>query len=257
MSSLFDTAAFNQSLFFPRRDVSPTPAGARDLRVEVGPGVGLHLRVHGAPGAHAMVLLFHGNGEVVADYDDAGAQYAELGVALAVVDYRGYGASDWVPTLRTALADAHAVRAAAQTAAGALPVVVMGRSLGSACAAELCDGAPATSPGFIFESAIADVYGTIRRRGIHLAGPLPEADLAVFDPLRKYARCAARALVLHGERDAIIPAREAELTYATLQSAEKTLAFVPDRGHNDLSQGFVYWEELDGFLAPRDGTLRP
>ena len=119
--------------------------------------------------------------------------------------------------------------------------------------AELCDGAPATSPGFIFESAIADVYGTIRRRGIHLAGPLPEADLAVFDPLRKYARCAARALVLHGERDAIIPAREAEQTYASLQSAEKTLAYVPDRGHNDLSQGFVYWEEMDCFLAPRRG----
>ena len=242
MPSLFDSPAFNQSLFYPRRDVSRAPDGARDLRVAVAPGVGLHLRIHHAPGAHAMVLLFHGNGEVVADYDATAGQCAELGVALAVVDYRGYGASDGVPTLRHALTDAHA---------GALPVVVMGRSLGSACAAELCQDAPASSPGFIFESGIADVYGTIRRRGLHLTAPLPEEDLAVFDPLRKFARCEARALVLHGEEDTIIPASEARLTFATLKSADKTLALVPHRGHNDLSQGFVYWEEFDGFLAPR------
>ena len=95
------------------------------------------------------------------------------------------------------------------------------------------------------------MYGTVRRRGVHLAGPLAEDDLAAFDPLRKYARCDARALVLHGERDTLIPAREAELTYATLKTAEKTLAFVPDRGHNDLSLGPAYWEALGRFLAPR------
>jgi len=251
VSSLFDSAEFNRSLFFPRRDVSRAPEGARDLRVEVAPGVSLHLRVHRAPGAHAMVLLFHGNGEVVADYDAVGSNYAELDIALAVVDYRGYGASDGVPTLRTCLTDAYPVLAAALAAAGEVPVVVMGRSLGSACAAELCQDAPASSPGFIFESGIADVHGLIRRRGIHLDGPLPEQDLADFDPLRKFARCEARALVLHGERDTLIPPSEAELTYATLKSADKTLALVPGRGHNDLSQGFVYWEELDTFLAPR------
>lgn len=253
MPSILDSAAFNQSLFFPRRDVSRAPDGALDLRVEVAPGVSLHLRVHPAPGAFVMLLLFHGNGEVVADYDALAWKYAELGVTLAVVDYRGYGASDGVPTLRACLADAHAVLAAARAHAGETPVVVMGRSLGSACAAELCQFAPSASPGFIFESGIADVGGVIRRRGIHLDGPLPEEDLAAFDPLRKFARCEARALVLHGERDTLIPPSEAELTFATLKSADKTLVLVPERGHNNLSMGFVYWEALDAFLAP----LRP
>lgn len=250
MPSLFDSAAFNEALFFPRRDVSHAPDGARDLRVEVAPGVSLHLRVYPAPTAHVMLLLFHGNGEVVADYDAVAPNYAWLGAALAVVDYRGYGASDGVPTLRACLTDAHAVLAAARAHAGEMPVVVMGRSLGSACAAELCQDAPPSSPGFIFESGIADVYGTIRRRGIHLDGPLPEEDLAVFDPLRKFVRCEARALVLHGERDTLIPPSEAELTFATLKSPDKALALVPHRGHNDVSMGFVYWEELDRFLAP-------
>jgi alpha-beta hydrolase superfamily lysophospholipase len=250
VSSLFDTAAFNRSLFFPRPDVTRCPAGARDLRVDVAPGVSLHLRLHPARNARAVVLLFHGNGEVVASYDALARDYARLGAALAVVDFRGYGASGGAPTLRACLADAHAALAAARAHAGGLPVVVMGRSLGSACAAELCRDAPASSPGFVFESGIADLAGMVRRRGLDPAGALSADDLATFDPLPKFARCEARALVLHGAEDALIPASEARLTYATLKSADKTLVLVPDRGHNDLAMGFDYWEGLDRFLAP-------
>jgi pimeloyl-ACP methyl ester carboxylesterase len=250
VSSLLDTAAFNRSLFFPRPDASPTPTGARDLRVAVAPGVSLHLRIHPARTAHVMVLLFHGNGEVVADYDALARDYARLGAALAVVDYRGYGASDGAPTLRSCLADAPAVLAAARAHADGLPVVVMGRSLGSACAAELCRDAPDSSPGFIFESGIADLDGMVRRRGLDAAGALTADDRAVFDPLPKFARCEARALVLHGEYDALIPASEAALTYATLKSADKALVLVLERGHNDLAMGHDYWEALDRFLAP-------
>lgn len=247
MPSLFDLPAFNQSLFFPRPQVSATPRGARDLGVEVAPGVSLHLRLHDAPGARALVLLFHGNGEVVADYDEAAADYARVGAALAVVDYRGYGASGGAPTLRACITDAHAVLAAARACAGDRGLVVMGRSLGSACAAELCQAAHAA--GFVFESAIADVRGILRRRGIELGAPLPEEDLAVFDPLRKFARCTAPALVLHGAQDTLIPASEARLTFEALAAADKELVLVPGRGHNDVSMHPMYWDALARFVA--------
>lgn len=249
MASLFDTPAFNQSLFYPRPDVTRPPAGARDLRVEVDPGISLHARLHDAPDARAVVLLFHGNGEVVADYDAAARDYARLGAALAVVDYRGYGASGGVPTLRACIADAHAVLAAVRANVGDLPLVVMGRSLGSACAAELCQLTPAVAAGFVFESGIADVYGVLRRRGIELGARLPDEDLAVFDPLRKFARCEAPTLVLHGARDTLIPASEARLTFESLKTADRTLVLVPDRGHNDLSLHPLYWDALATFLT--------
>ena len=247
--SLFDAPAFNASLFFPRRDAGPCPANARDLRVDVAPGIALHLRLHHAPAARCVVLLFHGNGEVVADYDAAAASFARIGASLAIVDYRGYGASDGTPTLRACITDAHAVLAAVRTIAGDQPLVVMGRSLGSACAAELCQIAPAAAEGFILESGIGDVYGILRRRGIELSAPLPAEDLAVFDPLRKFARCSAPTLVLHGANDTLIPATEAQLTFDALATADKALVLVPDRGHNDLSHHAIYWDALAAFLA--------
>ena len=94
----FDSEEFNERLFFPRPDVSACPAGAVDLRVPVS-GATLHLRLHPSADARCTVLLFHGNGEVVADYDDYARSYARAGATLAVVDFRGYGASTGTSTL--------------------------------------------------------------------------------------------------------------------------------------------------------------
>ena len=95
------------------------------------------------------LLLFHGNGEVVADYDDQAALFAAAGANLAVMDYPGYGNERGTPTLRAIITDALAVyeRSAAQ--------FVMGRSLGSACAAELY--ARVAPRGFILESGFVDL----------------------------------------------------------------------------------------------------
>src|SRR5262245_40875551 len=100
MPSLVDHPLLEETIFFPRRSFQPPPPGARDVRIEVAPAVALHARVHDAPGAVATIVLFHGNGEVVSDYDDSARDFAEAGAALAVVDYRGYGASDGRPSLR-------------------------------------------------------------------------------------------------------------------------------------------------------------
>lgn len=249
MESIFDSPEFSSTMFYPQRRVTRTPPGARDLTVDVSDGARLHLRVHHREGTGATVLLFHGNGEVVSDYDDAAADYAAAGADLAVVDYRGYGASSGRPTLRACLADAHAVLATVLDAVQGRPLLVMGRSLGSACAAELCQTARPTVKGYLFESGIADVYGVIRRRGISLEGPLDAGDLAVFSPLHKFARCTTPTLVLHGADDTLIPASEARATFDALAATEKELVLVPGRGHNDLSMHQLYWEAMARFIA--------
>lgn len=245
---MFDTPAFNGSLFFPRPDRSPPPPGARDATVDVS-GARLHLRLHDAPGATRVVLLFHGNGEVVADYDGLAPQYLErTGAALAVVDYRGYGASTGVPTLRACLEDAPRVLEVTLAQIGGRPLVVMGRSLGGASAAELCQQRRAGVVGYVFESAAAELNGVLRRRGLTPERPLSEAALATFDPLRKLARCTTPALVLHGEADQLIPVREAELTFGALRGAAPTLVRLAGRGHNDVSLAPEYWDALGRFV---------
>lgn len=249
MSSLFDDPRFNQSLFFPRAaPLRPAP-NARDLYVEVAPGTRLHLRVHDHPDALATVLLFHGNGEVVSHYDQAADDFAKTGVDLAVVDYRGYGASTGSPTLRHCLRDASVVVDAVLAATSGRPLIVMGRSLGSACAAELCQTARDGVIGYIVESGIADVAGIIRRRGIALTAPLPAEDLAAFDPLPKFARCVTPTLVLHGSDDTIIPPGEARMTFDALAAREKSLVVISGRGHNNISLHPRYWDSIARFVT--------
>jgi hypothetical protein len=246
MTSIFDSPAFNSRLFFPRQHTSAPPPGAHDEQLAAAPGVGLHLRVHAAPSARALVLLFHGNGEVVADYDAAAPDYAAVGAQLAVVDYRGYGASSGVPTLRSALADARVVLAAMR-ARTTLPVIVMGRSLGSACAAELAGAQPPLA-GLILESGFTDLEGLVRRRGVPLDSPLPADDLAVFNPLPKLRAGTAPLLVLHGAMDTLISPSEATAAHDAAGTADRRLILIPGRGHNDVSAHPLYWASLRAFV---------
>ncbi|MDP2345364.1 MAG: alpha/beta hydrolase [Deltaproteobacteria bacterium] len=247
MHSIFDSDDFNDRLFFPRRSVSAVPAGAVDRMIDV-PGETLHLRWHRAEGSTATLLLFHGNGEVVADYDDAAGSFAAIRLDLCVVDYRGYGQSSGSPTLRNTITDASLVLAAV-VGESPLPVIIMGRSLGSACAAELY-GAPQDPNvlALIFESGFVSLHGLLDRRGMAAHRPTPE-ELAVFDPIPKLARGTLPLLVLHGENDTLIAPAEGDAAHRAAGGADKQLVLVPRRGHNDVSLSDVYWKSMGAFVS--------
>lgn len=238
--SLFDDPTFSERLFFPRPDRSPLPPGARDESVTVD-GAVLHVRIHA--GAGPTLLLFHGNGEVVADYDSAAPQFAEIGARLAVCDYRGYGQSTGTPSLRSMIEDSLAIVAAVN------PVLVMGRSVGSACAAEIYARNLPGIAGVIVESGSSDLAGLVKRRGFAPPAAFSAEDSTAFDPVGKYARGTQPLLVLHGAQDSMIAPREADATFAAAGTTAKRLVIVPSRGHNDISFSTVYWDALRRFVS--------
>ncbi|CAN5487462.1 alpha/beta hydrolase [soil metagenome] len=229
MTSIFDSDELNQRLFFPRRDRSRPPERAVEL--EVPGAVMRHVRCHRWLDEAPTLLLFHGNGEVTGDYDASARHFARCGVNLAVMDYRGYGRSEGTPTFRNMIEDAHRVFEAVN------PQFIMGRSLGSACMAELY--ATSFARGFVFESGFVDLEALVERRGLKAMGL---RDRGTFDPLPKLARGTAPLLVLHGEDDTIISADEGRRAYAAAGTTDKQLVLVPDHGHNDLSHGASYWK---------------
>lgn len=244
MTSIFDRDEFNHSLFFPRADASAPPPGAEDRFVELG-DARVHVRCHRAASARCTLLLFHGNGEVVADYDGAAARFARLGAALAVAEFRGYGRSTGVPTLRAAIGDA-------QRIAGAVtggPLIVMGRSLGGCAAHELFARPTADLVGVVLESAFFDLGNLIRRRGMTPPAAFTDDERATFEPAAKLAAGRLPLLVLHGARDTLIDPREAVAAHAAASSAtERTLVLIEGRGHNDGTLSPAYWHALGGFF---------
>ncbi|MFO0665109.1 MAG: alpha/beta hydrolase [Polyangiaceae bacterium] len=245
MTSVFDTPAFNGSLFYPRQDRTEAPDGAEDIFIKTHDEMArIHVRVHESESSLPVLLFFHGNGEVVSDYDRIGAKFAAAGAALAIAWYRAYGESTGTPTYRNTLEDADRVLEGVWLTYER-PVIVMGRSLGGACAAELCKVPRDGVIGYVFESSGSDLAGLVRRRGLPVPTFSPE-DLATFDPLPKMSACRSPALVLHGAEDRVIEIREAEITHQAL--AGSRLVRVAGRGHSDISQSAEYWDALAKFI---------
>lgn len=244
MTSIFDRDELNHSLFFPRTDANEPPPAAVDRFVELG-DARVHIRCHAAANARCTLLLFHGNGEMVADYDAAAGRFAELGAALAVAEFRGYGQSSGVPTLRALIGDARPI---ADAVPGA-PLIVMGRSLGGAAAHELFARPTDRMVGVVLESAFYDLGNLIRRRGLAPPAAFTADELQTFDPATKLGRGRLPLLVLHGARDTLIDPSEAAAAHAAAtSSADRQLVLVPGRGHNDLAGAEAYWRALGAFM---------
>lgn len=96
-------------LFYPRRDFTPCPQGAFDFFVPVDQGVSISCRFYLRDKAWPQILYFHGNGEVVSDYDEIAPFYHARRINLIVADFRGYGASDGSPTFTNLVQDAHRI----------------------------------------------------------------------------------------------------------------------------------------------------
>ena len=104
--SRLDRPDVSLTSFYPRRNWTETPDGARDHTIPVGPDVGLSARFFPADTGTANMLYFYGNGETAADYDDIALWYNSIGVNFFVADYRGYGMSGGSPSFSTMLSDA-------------------------------------------------------------------------------------------------------------------------------------------------------
>jgi alpha-beta hydrolase superfamily lysophospholipase len=227
-------------LFYPRRDVGVPrlSAGIATIRIPVAEGIAIGGKVYAARAGAPAIIYFHGNGEIASDYDTIAPLYTSLGITLVVLDYRGYGTSDGAPSASALIADARACFAGigavlAEKGITTGKLFVMGRSLGSAAALEVADHAGEALAGLILESGFAYTFPLIERIGFLQVGDAYEHRDG-FGNLEKIARITLPTLIIHGERDWIIPIGDAEALYDAAGASSKSLVRIPSAGHNDL-----------------------
>jgi alpha-beta hydrolase superfamily lysophospholipase len=235
--SLFDSPDLMARMFFPRRVWTPPPPGARDFMVPVERSVSLSARLYTLNKQSPIILFFHGNGEVVCDYDDIAADYLKAGANLFAVDFRGYGKSGGTPLFSNMVTDARAVfpyvRDMLRKEGFAGKLFVKGRSLGGHPALEVAHHYEAELAGMIHESSGAGVTMRMTQR---FEGT---RDLARAKELQKLHEEKVRAitvplLVIHGEIDELVPVESAIHLYDSVGSKDKSLCVIPNAGHNDL-----------------------
>jgi pimeloyl-ACP methyl ester carboxylesterase len=223
-------------LFYPRKAFSPCPGNAFDLEVPVEDGVSVVIRFYVEGENNPSLLYFHGNGEVIYDYDDLAPIYNDIGLNIIVADYRGYGSSGGSPSFTSMCHDAGLIMQKVQEELanrGFRPELwIMGRSLGSLSALELAAKYPDQIKGLIVESGFANVVRVMKGLD-HFPR---EVELPEFDRecLEMVQRITIPTLVLHGDMDEIVRHSEGEFIYQNLGTEDKRLLTVANAGHNDI-----------------------
>lgn len=250
-----DHPAVNDSLFFPRPDPGRLPPpGSEDFAIPVARAVTVAARFHPTRAELPTVLHFHGNGEIVSDYDDLAPAYHQAGASLLCADYRGYGRSTGQPSVQALIQDAHTVldfvlellRQRGHTG----PLVVMGRSLGSAPAIELASERGSDIDGLIIESGFAQSVPLLGLFGLSLSTFGLEKAMGM-DNEDKLATVRLPLLLLHAEKDVLLPPWHARKNLERALSHQKRLVIVPNADHNTIITfgGAHYWGPIRDFLA--------
>ena len=240
----------NRFIYYPTSRWTMTPADlgleAEDVSLVPEPGVRLHAWFFPHPKPLATLLFCHGNAGNVSHRLENVVRLLQTGFQVLLFDYRGYGHSSGRLSEQglyrdAATAWAHLVERA--DTAGA-PRIIFGRSLGGAVAIDLATRAEAEA--LIVESTFASAHTMAR-----LLFPFPLPALPVkYDSLSKIGRLKMPLLMIHGERDELIPFAEGQVLF---EAAPEPKMWYPvsGAGHNDtyLVGGDGYFRRLATFVA--------
>jgi pimeloyl-ACP methyl ester carboxylesterase len=235
----FDHPEIVRFLFNPRPEwgTSSGPTAFEELMIDVGDAVTVGARFYAVHQQAPCLLFFHGNGEIVEDYDDIAQLYHRMNINFFPVDYRGYGKSTGRPTVSTMLHDAHAIfrfwgdylDRSGYTGLR----VVMGRSLGSAPALELVASYAPDIDGLIIESGFAYALPLLRLIGIDV-DRLGLSEDQGFSNVEKIRGYIGPTMIIHAENDHIIPFADGQMLYDQSPAVDKTLLKIPNANHNDI-----------------------
>ena len=264
-TAFLDTPDISSLLFYPRRCVRANGLESTTVSVPGGKLGGLWFE---RPGSDDVVLFFHGNGEVAADWTAMASDYAAaFDASVWFLDYRGYGRSTGEPIYGRMLLDAEAVFSALadREASRGTPFrhrYVFGRSIGSAPAIHLAWRFPDRMDALVVDSGFARVTELVRRfrerRG--LSGGGPAAPIGFIDNADKLRSCPMPTLLLHGASDPLIPSTAARENFSTSAATWKRLVEIPGAGHNDLlfraREGDLYFGAIRDLRKAAAGRAR-
>ena len=234
--SVIDRPEILQFMFYPRTDWVPPPPGAFDYSISVGEDVSISCRFFICSKDSPSILYFHGNGEVVSDYNWTAPLYHQEGINLFVAEYRGYGSSTGFPTFSDMIKDAHTVfdsfRQILSSEGYSRNQYVMGRSLGSHSAVEIASHYQNHIQGLILESGFAGISRLVERLShVEDYSRLKDTETAHLEKIRSIS---LPVLVIHGDCDELVPPIHATHFYDTVGAEDKRLVTIPGASHNDI-----------------------
>ena len=219
-----------------RHAVTLLPTGAPALHV-----------THAGGGSQLTLLYAHGTSfDLGMLRDHVAALAAHTRADVFAYDYRGYGAAAGAaPSERAACEDADAaLDALLATGVPLQRVVLYGLSLGAAPTMHLAAGRGAGAAGVVLRSGFLSAFAVaLGRVGAALPG-------SPFDNAAAAKRVTAPMLLVHGRRDELVAAWQAErLAQLCPGAASVPPLYLDDCGHFDVERSPRFLPRLAHFLA--------
>ncbi|MGH7029425.1 MAG: alpha/beta hydrolase [Stellaceae bacterium] len=226
--------------------------GVRDIELSTADGLQLFSWYLAPRPGRPVIAYFHGNGGHIGYRAERLRRSARAGLGVLLVEYRGYAGNPGVPSERGLFADGEAALDFLARA-GILPhrIVLWGESLGSGVAVYLA--ARRQIAAVVLEAPFTSISAAAQ-----LHYPFVPAALMVrdrFDSGSRIGRIKAPLLVLHGERDRIVPVRMGRALLAAAPQPKEGW-FSPEAGHENLVQ-FGALEAAISFIERRVGRAAP
>lgn len=236
---------------------TPDDAGFAYETVELTAKDGV--RLHGwflpaATKARGVLLFFHGNAGNISHRLDSLKIFHDSGLAVLIIDYRGYGQSSGEVSEHGTYLDAEAAwhYLTKERRVPEREIVIFGRSLGAAIAADL---AAKHEPGaLILESGFTSVPDMAAE--LYRIFPVRWLTTIKYPTQTSLGNVKSPVLIIHSVNDEIIPFHHGE---ALFEAANEPKTFLKiTGGHNDgfLTSGRVYEDGIHVFLTEHIGQKR-
>ena len=225
----------DRMVFYPMREVLVSPDDINlpfeEVRIKVSPTEDVHAwYVPGPDSGNGRTVLFcHGNAGNISHRLETLEFLHEMGAAVLLFDYRGYGMSDGEASEENTYADAEACYwwLVEQKSVTPADLVIFGRSLGGAVSVDLASRV--VCAGLVVESSFTSVEDMGRRMFPGL--PIKYLIRFHFDSVDKISQIDCPVVVTHSPQDEIVPY---EMGRRLFEAAKEPKRFVDlTGGHND------------------------
>ena len=225
-----------QLLYFPDRAhpelFGLQQLGVREVTLSTEDGLSLLSWYVPARPGRPVIAYFHGNGGHIGYRAERLLRFSREGFGVLMAEYRGYGGNPGTPSEAGFYADGRAALAFLdREGVAADRVVLYGESLGSGVAVALT--VQHEIAALILEAPFTSVAEVAQQHFPYV----PAARMVIdrFDSFSRIGRVKAPILVLHGERDRVVPVRYGRALFDAAPEPKEGW-FAPDAGHEDLAR---------------------
>jgi fermentation-respiration switch protein FrsA (DUF1100 family) len=240
-----------EMLYYPEKKIDATPYDIgldfQDLTLRTKDGVDISAWYIPAEDARGFVLFCHGNAGNISHRLDSIKIFHSLGLGVLIFDYRGYGKSKGSPDEEGTYRDAESAWDYLVNVLHVKPakIVLFGRSLGSAVAAEVALRKQAGA--LIMESGFTSVPDLGKKFFPHL--PVGLISRYHYESINKVGRIKLPKLFIHSPEDEIVPYEQGARLFEKASEPKELLKIVG--GHNEgfLLSGKVYVKGMGAFIS--------